>query len=157
MEGLLDMLNKVQGVKVLTGRTVPVLMDENVHYHIMKMMYSRTFAKYHIRETLCDQVFIHGVWHAYKFVCLHLHRQFFSLFAYVVQGLLNPGDTVSCVQKLGFIERTVAAIWITGMDVLPELDKEINRLTTLAEGVRTRASSLRRDVPQTASEECNWL
>ena len=157
LEGLLQMLHEVDAVKQVTGRTVPVLMDENVHYRIMRMMYSRTFSEYRIRETLCDEVFIYGVWHAYKFVCLHLHREFFTLFTYVDQGLLNAGDTVSCVQKLGFIERSVAAIWITGVDILHTLDSEINRLTTYAEGVRTRATSQRRPVPHTASEECEWM
>ena len=157
MKGVLEMLNEVQEVKDVSGRPVPVLMDENVHYRLMRMLYSKTFSQYRVRETLNEQVFLYGVWHAYKFVCLHLHREFFTLFTFVDQGLLNAGDTVSCVQKLGFIERSVAALWITGMDVLKTLDKEIHRLLSYVEGVETRAACQRRTVPRTAIEECDWL
>ena len=155
--GLLDALEVVRKVNTRTGRVVPVLLDENGHYRIMRWMYSRSYHQFRIREELPHAVFVYGVWHAYKFLCLHLHRQFFNVFCYIDQGLLNSGDSVSCVQKLGMVERLVAALWIRGVDVLRKLDAEINRIMCYHEGVSTRSQTAARRPPATAEEEVRWL
>ena len=147
----------VRNLYAHTCHVVPVLADENVHYRMLRFMYSRTFSAFHIRESLPGMVFVYGVWHPYKFLCHHIHRQFFGVFTYLDCGLLNVGDSVACCQKLAFIERSIAALWIVGREFVTELDTEILRIRRQLQGVATRAQNAARVVPLTEEEELQWL
>jgi hypothetical protein len=139
--GLLHIITLLRGVSEHCGGTTPVLVDENIHYRIMKWMYSATFRQVAIREHMPPLVWLYGVWHAYKFACLHTHRVFFPLFVYLDAGYVDEGSSVSCVQKLGWIERMVAAVWEAGSEMLSTIDTEIRRMEDWFGGVQTRARS----------------
>ena len=113
---------------------MPVLLDENIHYRLLKWMYSPTYAHLAGRESFGDIILVYGVWHAYKNVCVHLHRAFFPVWTYLDKGFLSAEEEVTAVQKLPYIERLVAALWIVGTDFLVSLDAEITRLMAIWEG-----------------------
>ena len=131
----------VRSVYAHTCHVVPVLADEKVHYRMLRFMYSRTFSAFHIRESLPGMVFVYGVWHPYKFLCHHIHRQFFGVFTHLDFGLLNVGDSVACYQKLAFIERSIAALWIVGRESVTELNTKTLRIRRQLQGVATRAQN----------------
>ena len=64
---------------------------------------------------------------------------------------------MACWQKLAFIERSIAALWVVGREFVTELDTEILRIRHQLQGVSTRAQSLARVVPLTEEEELQWL
>ena len=140
-----------------TAHPVPVLSDENIHYRVAKWMYSRTMVPHAVREKLNPLVFVYGVWHAYKFACLHIHRVFFSQFVYLDQGVLQNGATVSCSQRLPFVERAIAALWITGSEMLERLDQEIASVRSFLEGIRTRNAPSHRRNGDTEADHRAWL
>ena len=156
-EGLLNIVRLLKDVAAHTRHSLPVVMDENIHYRLLKWMYSRGMAMYAVRDSLLPLVCIYGVWHAYKFVCLHIHREFFSQFVFMDQGFLQDGDSVACAQRLPFIERSIATLWVVGMEFLPALDKEIDRIRSFLEGVQTRLGSSRRTKPVDGSDALAWL
>lgn len=155
--GLLNLMQDVNRLQSHTARVLPVLVDENIHYRLMKWMYGRAYARLSVREQLVNKPILYGVWHPYKFLCLHLHRQFLTQFAYLYQGLMNPGDSITAVERLPFIERCIAATWIAGSEFLPRIDEEINRIETFLEGVHTRTTRHRRTVPSSMVSEARWL
>ena len=155
--GLLQLMTDVNRLHQHTDRVLPVLVDENIHYCLLKWMYGRTYARLQVREHLINKVFVYGVWHPYKFLCLHLHRQFLTQFACLYKGLMNPGDSVTAVQRLPFIERCIAATWIAGSEFLPRIDAEINRIESFLAGVHTRSAHHRRTVPSNFASEARWL
>ena len=48
---------------------------------------------------------------------------------------MEPGENVTTVQKLGHIERLIAALWVVGTEEREALDKEIERLLTVLSSV----------------------
>ena len=157
LQGLLNTILEARVVSRHTGHVVPLLMDENGHYRLMRWIYGRPFRLFSVREDLNQLVPVYGVWHPYKFLCLHVHREFFFLFIFLSDGQLNADDKVSCVQHLALIERLIAATWIAGGELIEQLDAEIVRITAYFDGVSTRERSNTRRVPRTQEEERVWL
>ena len=104
-------------------------------------MYSSTYEHLAIRENMGQIVMVYGIWHAYKNVCLHLHRAFFPVWVYLDRGLCNTGEEIPAVQKLAYVERLIAGLWVAGTDLLPAIDSEINRMMAGLGGVRTRSQN----------------
>ena len=155
--GLMSVIQLAHDVVRHSTHTVPVLADENIHYRVMRLLYAREYIQHPVRQAMAPVVWIYGVWHAYKFLCVHVHRSFFSQFCFVDQGLLSVGDHVSTVQKLPFIERSIASIWIAGKEIMPQLDREILRIDTFLRGVLTRGRNDSRVVPSDRQSEEAWL
>ena len=137
-EDLLKCYKVLQEVQDQTRSVMPVLMDENIHYRLLKWMYSVSYAHLAVRETMGQLVLVYGVWHAYKNVCLHIHRAFFPVWVYLERGVLKKGEAITSSQKLAYIERLIAGLWIVGADYLVSIDTEINRMMALLGRVQTR-------------------
>lgn len=141
--GLIGLLPLIHTVRLHSACQLPLLIDENLHYRLCKFMYAPQFAHLAIRQSLKDVPLCYGVWHAYKAVCMHVHRMFFDCFVYVDAGVLREGTKVPNHVKLSYIERMIATLWIEGTKVLPEILKEIRRIEQSQERFVTRQSHLR--------------
>ena len=132
---LLDQLQELR--KESTGQ-MPVLMDENIWLRIMKFMYSKSYMDLNIRDGLKDLAFIYGVWHPYKFACLHIYRKFYPIFMYLEKGVVKSGTNVPSHPKLAWVEKMIAGVWVCGHSLISRIDHEISRLETYWHGIQTR-------------------
>ena len=138
---LVALLDQMQEIRKESTGQLPVLMDENIWLRIMKFMYSKCHMHLNIKAGLKDLTFIYGVWHPYKFACLHLYRKFYAVFIYLERGQTNAGTQVPAHPKLAWVEKMIAGLWVSGQDLIPEIDKEILRLQTYYTGIQTRKAT----------------
>ena len=58
---LLDLLGDIRGLKDHTGNVMPLLVDEKVHYTIVRMMVAQPYRQWDMRSWLTDIPLLYGV------------------------------------------------------------------------------------------------
>ena len=69
-----------------TNRVFPLLVDENVHYRIPKLLYGAKNQGLNIGANLQYVPVVYGVWHAYRFVVTHTFWVFWPILTYLRKG-----------------------------------------------------------------------
>ena len=116
--GLLNLLHFAKDVAQQTNRVLPLLVDENIHYKILKLLYGAKNQRWNMRAYLRYVPVVYGVWHAYKFVVTHTFRVFWPILTYLRKGLLRPGSTILSYPKLIVMEKTIAALMLATPRIL---------------------------------------
>ena len=96
---LLNLLHFAKDVAQQTNRVVPLLVEENIHYRILKMLYGAKNQRWNMCAYLRYVSVVYGVWHAYKFFVTHTFRVFWPILTYLQKGLLRPGSTILSYPK----------------------------------------------------------
>ena len=91
---LLNLLHFAKDVAQQTNRVLPLLVDKNIHYRILKLLYGAKNQRWNMRAYLGYVPVVYSVWHAYKFVVTHTFRVFWPILTYLRKGLLRPGSTI---------------------------------------------------------------
>ena len=65
---LLNLLHFAKNAAHQTNRVLPLLVDENIHYRILKLLYCAKNQRWNMRAYLRYVPVVCRVWHAYKFV-----------------------------------------------------------------------------------------
>ena len=65
-----------------TNRNLPLLVDENIHYGILKLLYGAKIQRLNTRAYLRYVLVVYGVWHAYKFVVTQRFQNFLPILTY---------------------------------------------------------------------------
>jgi hypothetical protein len=107
---LIDLLQFVSYVGQHVALPMPVLMDINVHYRLMKMCYGERMLQWDMRGMLRNHPPLFGVWHAYKHVLTVIHRQFHSLFVHFRHGPAPVGETFHWTVAVRTMEYYVGAL-----------------------------------------------
>ena len=96
------------------------MVDENIHYMILKLLYGAKNQRWTMRAYLRYVPVVYGVWHAYKFVVTHIFRAFWPVLTYLRKSLLRPGSTILSYPKVRYMleadqteQRATAATWDT--------------------------------------------
>ena len=110
--GLLNLLHIAKDGAQRTNRVLPLLVDENIHYRILKLLYGVKNQRWIMRAYLRYVPVVYGVWHAYKLVVAHTFRVFWPILTYLRKGLLRPGSTILLYPKLIVMEKTIAALML---------------------------------------------
>ena len=79
--GLLHLLHFAKDTAQQTNRVLPLLVDENIHYRILKFLYGARNQRWNMRAYVRYVPVLYGVWHAYKFVVTHTFRVFAATLA----------------------------------------------------------------------------
>ena len=116
--GLLNLLHFAKDVAQQTNRVLRLLVDENIHYRILKLLYGAKNQRWNMRAYLRYVPVVYGVWHAYKFVVTHTFRVFWPILIYLQKGLLRPGSTILSYPKLIVMENTIAALMLATPRIL---------------------------------------
>ena len=74
--GLLNLLQFANDTAQQTNRVLPLLVDENIHFRILKLLYGAKHQRCMMRAYLRHIPVVYSVWHAYKFVVTHTFRVF---------------------------------------------------------------------------------
>ena len=67
-----------------------LLVDCNIHYRVLKFLYSRATIDWNFPDWLRGISLMYGVWHPYKHVCNIIWRKFFPLFSYITAPVFGP-------------------------------------------------------------------
>ena len=107
----LRLLQDVHTVRNHTGGSLPLLVDEKVHYTLCRLMYSPGMRGHDVLRWLRQIPLLYGVWHPYKQCVSLVYRRFFPLFA-VLECTGSPPTVgeVRCYRKLVYMEKMCAAL-----------------------------------------------
>ena len=130
--GLLNLLHFAKDVAQQTNRVLPLLVDENIHYRILKLLYGAKNQRWNMRAYLCYVPVVYGVWHAYKFVVTHTFGVFWPILTYLRKGLLRPGSTILSYPKLIVMEKTIAALMLATPRILRPYRRKAQAATAIS-------------------------
>ena len=89
---------------------MPVCVDENIHYRLLKLGYGENTHRYDVRSVLSQCPPLYGVWHAYKYVVTVVHRVYFAHFVYLLHGQVDAGRTFPSSKHIRSLELDLAAL-----------------------------------------------
>ena len=130
--GLFNLLHFAKDVAQQTNRVLPLLVDENIHYRILKLLYGAKNQRWNMRAYLRYVPVVYGVWHAYKFVVTHTFRVFWPILTYLRKGLLRPGSTILSYPKLIVMEKTIAALMLASPRILRPYRRKSQAATAIS-------------------------
>ena len=86
--GLWDVLRWAVDFSRRTSSPMPLCINENIHYRLLKFAYGIRTADYTFHRLLRPCPPLYGVWRAYKYTPTQIHRTHFSLLTYLSRGTL---------------------------------------------------------------------
>ena len=130
--GLLNLLHFAKDVAQQTNRVLPLLVDKNIHYRLLKLLYDAKNQRWNMRAYLRYVPVVYGVWHAYNFVVTHTFRVFWPILTYLRKGLLRPGSTILSYPKLIVMEKTIAALMLATPRILRPYRRKAQAATAIS-------------------------
>jgi hypothetical protein len=125
---LMDVLQDVRAVQQHVGRDLVLLVDEKVHYAVMRVLHSQPFTTYDAHRWMERVPMVYGAWHAYKHTLTIVHRQFFQIFALLeMTGSPALGSTIRCQRKVLYMEKVFATLLLLGTTVRHQLEGALQR------------------------------
>ena len=111
--GQLDLVRLVQelrGIQRHTRRSTPLLVDENIHYRLLKLMHGCSTTMYDFRMWMASFPVLYGVWHPYKYCLSAIYRVFFPIFAILETTSPEVGNQLNGRRKVLHIEKLVLVL-----------------------------------------------
>ena len=150
MGNQLELLEVLEGVRQLQqhcGQVTPLLVDEKVHYSILKMLYSKGWQRWDLRGWLGQVPLLYGLWHAYKQVVHLVYRTFFPIISLLEMASdATAGEEFWCARKLRRLEVLFATLLVCTPGVQGQLDAELAAARE-AEGEASTASECSGSTP----------
>ena len=128
--GLLELLDIIDGIHCTTGdaHTMPLLVDVDIFYRIMKLMLSETWAAYPVRTALARRPLLFGVWHGYNHCVTRWFRHFLPFWVAIQSpAFLDPPTKTKCPRHpvLSTMETLVTQLFIVHDDAESVLNTAI--------------------------------
>ena len=124
-EELLDLLDMLCSTQRHCQNPMASLVDCNIHYQVLKVLYSRAPIGWNFPDWLHGISLIYGVWHPCKHVCNITWRKFFPLFSYITAPVFCVGARVHDPLRLVVIEKTFTALLLAARDIRAQLRQKI--------------------------------
>ena len=132
---LLGILQSVLEVQRRTGRHLPLLVDENIHYRTLRLLYASSMLKYDMAYFLENVPLLYGIWHPYKHTLTVVYRAFFPVFCHLESQVgQRPSDRTH--RRVLFMEKMIAAILLARPRVLPHVEAMLSNLETDTDRLR---------------------
>ena len=114
--------------------TMPLLMDEKVHYSVAKFMYSASHQHVDARQWLKSVPLIFGCWHPYKHCLTLLYRAMLPIIAALeVREVPLVGSHINIGRKVIFMEKLVACLLMLRDSMTPEVQHAMTTVRTPAD------------------------
>jgi hypothetical protein len=147
---LLEVMEAALEVQQQTGRVMPLLVDEKIHYSILKMLYSQGWQVWDMANWMQQLPLLYGIWHPYKQVLNLVYRQFYPILSRLeVKKPGRPGVALHCGKKVRYVETLFATLLVASWEVRAEL-QEVWELAAGEGDTESSASSGTRN-----SESCS--
>ena len=130
--GLLNLLQFAKVTAQQTNQVLTLLVDQNIHYRIIKFFYGAKNQRWNMRAYLRYVPVVYGVWHAYTFVATHTFRVFWPILTYLQKGLLRPGSTMLSYPKEMVTEKTIAALMLATPRILRPYRRRAQAATAIS-------------------------
>ena len=78
----MKILHNVQSIQQRTQHHMPLPVDDNIHYRLLKLVYSLDYANSMYRCSSPKKTVFYGVWHPYKYCVTLCWRRFYAVFKY---------------------------------------------------------------------------
>lgn len=88
-EDLLQLILSIQEMQRRTALQLPLLVEGNIHYWLMRMFFSANGSAFDISRVL-SQTPLYGMWHAYKHTLTVVFRVFFPVIFHLERGSADP-------------------------------------------------------------------
>ena len=109
--GFVDMLRMIRDrVLPQSMSPLPVLMDVNLYYRYVKLLYGRAYQQWDIRKSLRFVPPLYAVWHGYKHCCEKVYRLFYSQVTYILHGTVAAHRNFPAAPALRTLEMLFAAV-----------------------------------------------
>ena len=119
----MEVLQAARTVQSHSGGVMPLLVDEKVHYSVLKMLYCQGWQRWDVRGWLGDIPVLYGVWHPYKEVVNVVYRRFYPIISLLELGhYAVEGAPVYCGRKVRQLEALFGALLVVAHRLRPELD-----------------------------------
>ena len=144
---------------------VPVLMDVNPYWRIMKLLYSRSTIAYNVHNSLHRIPPLFGIWHVYKYATTVLYRRYLPILALIEHPRLihdANAEQVRCKPKLRHMEVLIAALLVLAPLQLPTIQDRLDSFAHDKPPVLVALKTLLQDhIPALfiigeRVRECNW-
>ena len=122
---LLDLLAMLKQVQQHTQEPLPLLIDSNIYYQIVKLMHCKYLDQYDFGAWMRNLPMIYGVWHPYKHVCNVFFRRWLPLLAHLMHNAVDEETVIYSHPKLIVIEKLVATIFVHGYELRRYLREKI--------------------------------
>ena len=140
---LLELLQTARDVQQRTGRLMPLLVDENIHYRVMRMLYSAPFARFDLHEYLGEIPLLYGVWHAYKHTVTVVYRVYLPVLVHLELVTAGADRTVArSHRRVLYMEKLFAALLLSRDHVLDQLRARLTAYRTSGADLRNYACQL---------------
>ena len=135
---LVRLLGVVSDVQTHTQLLMPLLVDENIHYRIARMLYGPVLIRFNVNEYVRNVPVLYGVWHAYKHTVAVLYRAYFPVFALLeLVDVPRAGTRFTTHRKIVAMEKTFAAMLVRRTTMLAVLDHAYVRVDAPDDGLST--------------------
>jgi hypothetical protein len=145
-EDLITLLRDAVDLQGHSGCPLPLLVDENIHYRVARMLYGSPYKDWALSKELKNVPILYGVWHAYKHTLTVVYRAYFAVLAHLdCTGVPPTRGPVKSRRRVLYMEKMFASLYLNRADLLPL----IARLLAAGAGPRPadQASSSRDAVP----------
>ena len=130
--GLLNLLQFAKDTAQQTNRVLPLLVDENIHYRILKLLYEAKNQRWNMRAYLRYVPVVYGVWHAYKFVVTETFWVFWPTLTYLQKVLPRPGSTILSYPKLIVMKQIIALVMLATPRILSPYRRKAQAATAMS-------------------------
>ena len=119
---LLRCIESVRKIQQHIGQPLPLLVDEKVHYSMMRLLYAPAHWNLDVARWLRHVPVIYGCWHPYKHTLTLVYRLFLPIFAALeLRSAPRVGAVFKTARKVAFMEKMVAALLLASHTVRDEI------------------------------------